>query len=505
MSNRFEISDTEYEQMQQEAYEYFSETEEPLTRDDEVKMYLDYAAWHLVYRYRQEPIPADDWAMIADAYVDIKNHPELVSDEVRQCFDEFATDHGCYWLKEPEKWAEVRYCLAKSHGAEMLNSDTWPDPERDIIDSETVMKVVQTPALCNLDMCIERREPWSKEICDDVKHSIITDLNCISADCQEAIGEYESIDAVIEEIDALRERCGLNGDEPNLPYYQQKELGFGASAEQIRADAKDKYDAALEKRNDSLREVYESVMAYKNRDLDLLPDYVKGDLEYDDFDIEADRLLLGFDLEHLYGDEYEDRFGVYGMKNVVENGIDFSKDAVVEYTDSDELFCETYDSIYKPLREKAPDGQLRSNIRYAMDISHPSSNDTSFKPIGRMSLASKKILLIGSVACDVLIERHGIEVCKSKYPMIGEFDRCVRGVYEADPDGIMCFQVPPEFPMSPISAALTNEYIAALQAEEHTFDKPIVERESGQDRLEKAQARLSVTSENDGRDIEMGG
>lgn len=519
MSNRFGIPDAEYEQMQREAYEYFNETEEPLTQDDEVRMYLDYAARHLVYRNRQEPIPADDWAMIADAYVDMKNHPELVSDEIKQCFDAFAVDHGCYWLKEPEKWAEVRYCLAKGQGFERFADSDWyvydgvwsaaplPDMDRNIITVKTMSTVMLTPVLCKLDVCIERRRPWSEEIRDDVKHSIIANLNCISADCQDVIDEYESIDAVIEGIEALREKRGLNGNEPYLPYYRQKELGFGASVEQIRADAKDKYDEALEERDESLREVYEAVMAYKNRNLDLLPDYVKCDLTYDDFDIEADRLLLGFDLEHLYGDEYADRFGVYEMKNTVENGVDFSKDAVGEASSYDIQFRKMYESVYEPFKRTASDEYLCEAIEYAIDISHvgeKASVRADTKPIGQMTLFEKDILLAGSIACDVLIERYGEKACESKFPTILAFDNCVLRVYEADSDAIMYSYTPPDFQVNSMSATLVNEYIHALEDEERILGGPLIEQVLGQNRFEKAQARLCVTAENDGKDIGLG-
>lgn len=156
-------------------------------------------------------------------------------------------------------------------------------------------------------------DEWSKRDNKLMNQKILDEWEAIQQEAYEGAMKSEEMEAIIDSYEYRREQDGINGDEPDIPWYEARDHGFGKSREELEQEAADygeKVGREYEENRDELFErVYETDRQFDRYDGGVTP---------------ATYRELGDEYEKFYRDKMAD-YAESKMKAF--SGIDLSRSA----------------------------------------------------------------------------------------------------------------------------------------------------------------------------------
>lgn len=300
----------EYEQAMAEMDEALGLSEPP-TDEDMMGMHMQYVVDDILPKADTDGLTANDWAEIRDAIGEADEiqtmHPNDPANSYVQPLADFAHAHGF----DPQSGTNVHE-WAERQWQNALEAES-PD-----IDEVPFDKM--------LDHRIARGEAWTQLDADAMNRKILQERDDIERTAYEEAMRSDAMHATADTIDYLRERDGINGDEPDIPWYEACDHAFGKSAEDIHVEADEVGEAAGHLYETGMRDLYRRIYEYDVRDFHDVPETVRGDMPMSSFHVARSTYdELGEDYSKFYCDRLQEYAAARKEEASVMRGVDLTR------------------------------------------------------------------------------------------------------------------------------------------------------------------------------------
>lgn len=176
-----------------------------------------------------------------------------------------------------------------------------------------------------LDYCVENHVQWTPSMGRMMNEKIIQEFHGIEQAAYEGAVQEEMMHAQADNIDFERERDGVQGDEPDIPWFEARDHAFGKSADVLHAEASDFGEEVGRAYESDMEDLYERVYRTDSVDFESIPDYVRGNAKERDFKVAR---ATYDELGEGYTAFYARKLNEYSKERVSAfSGIDLSKPA----------------------------------------------------------------------------------------------------------------------------------------------------------------------------------
>lgn len=300
----------EYEQAMAEMDEALGLSEPP-SDEDMMGMHMQYVVDDILPKADTDGLTAGDWAEIRDAIGEADEiqtmHPTDPANSYVQPLADFAHAHGF----DPQSGTNVH---------------EWAEQQwRDALEAES-LDIDDVPFDKMLDYRIARGEQWTKLDADAMNRKILQERDSIEQTAYEEAMRSDAMHATADTIDYLRERDGINGDEPDIPWYEARDHVFGKSAEDIHAEADEVGEAAGHLYETEMRDLFRRIYEYDARDFHDVPEAVRGDMPMSSFHVARSTYdELGDDYSKFYCDRLQEYAAARKEEASVMRGVDLTR------------------------------------------------------------------------------------------------------------------------------------------------------------------------------------
>lgn len=295
------LTEEEYDQAMADMDEALGLSEPP-SEADMMGMHMQYVLDEVIPAGRDRPYTAEEWDHISTALEEADEmqteHPDDMAMQFVQPLSDFAREQGFDSERDGSvhDWAAKRAAqLSSAEGA--LFEDEGAMPER----------IEDVPFDKMLDWHIEHDKPWSKAMGKMLNDKVVQERDDIEQSAYEQAMASDDLHAQADAMDFVRERDGIVGNEPDIPWYEARDHAFGEPVEDMHVRADEMGEQAGRDYTDAMNDLYCRVYDYGARRFDDIPETVRGELQNSDFAVtQATYRELGEGYEEFYREQLQD-------------------------------------------------------------------------------------------------------------------------------------------------------------------------------------------------------
>lgn len=316
----------EYDEAMREMAEVFGDHE--LTDADMMNMHVTHVLDDVIPDGETNGYTVESWSEVCSAIeecdiLQIEYASEMDKHAVQRMAD-FVHDKGydpkAFGVGSVHAWADnIGKDIARRDGVSW--SDVKSDSLLDVRDGGAYDQSFDKM----LDYCVENHVQWTPSMGRMMNEKIIQEFHGIEQAAYEGAMQEEMMHAEADNIDFERERDGIQGDEPDIPWFEARDHAFGKSADTLHAEASDFGEEVGRTYESDMKDLYERVYRTDSVDFQSIPDYVRGNAKEHDFKVAR---TTYDELGDGYTAFYTRKLNEYSTERVnAFSGIDLSKSA----------------------------------------------------------------------------------------------------------------------------------------------------------------------------------
>lgn len=331
MFNRFGITPEEYDEAMEEASRMHMGDDYP-TEEDDLGMHVDYVVSHVIPEGHEHPLTAMDWTDIADAMDEVHELNEKYPSGFAKSCEESLTRFAKFYGFVPSEGSDMRiWADERAREAAYYQGEPYTRGDRslagELAPTTFPDRIEDVPFNKMLDFRMDHGQAWTPEDGKMLNEKIIAVRDAIEQEAYEGAMQEDMMHAEADDIDRKREADGIQGDEPDIPWYEARDHKFGKPAEDLHAEADEFGENVGRTYTDDMYQFYETVFAYDNRDFEGLPAETIGQCQLKELRVSrATYNELGSDYDAFYQAKLQE----YAKQQVervgtAKSGIDFSR------------------------------------------------------------------------------------------------------------------------------------------------------------------------------------